>query len=84
MSLGKPIVATAVGGIPEAISDGVNGLLVKPDVGQIAEAINHLLTDRTYADELGNAQKALLRKNSHGNKQLIDSYFVVRTIICRV
>src|SRR5574341_416014 len=31
MVMGKPIIATSVGGIPEAIEDNINGLLVEPD-----------------------------------------------------
>lgn len=44
MSLGLPIVATNVGGIPEAVTDGVNGLLVPArNPAALAEAIVKLL-----------------------------------------
>jgi glycosyltransferase involved in cell wall biosynthesis len=42
----KPVVATRVGGIPEIIEDGRNGLLVEPDnSGALAEALMRVLKD---------------------------------------
>jgi len=47
MSMGRPVIGTRVGGIPEIIDDKVNGYLVKPkDSGQIAEKIIQLLLDK--------------------------------------
>jgi glycosyltransferase involved in cell wall biosynthesis len=58
MSMEKPIVATPVGGIPEAIEDGKNGLLVEPDAEKIAEKVLYLLKNKDKARELaGNARK---------------------------
>lgn len=57
MGMGKPIVATSAGGIPEAITDTKNGLLVKPDVQQIAGGITHLLRNRDYSEQLGRCAK---------------------------
>lgn len=46
MAAGKPVVATAVGGVPELVLDGVSGLLVAPgDVEGLAQAISKLILD---------------------------------------
>jgi glycosyltransferase involved in cell wall biosynthesis len=46
MQVGVPVVATAVGGIPEVCVDGVTGLLVPPDdPDALAVAIALTLTD---------------------------------------
>lgn len=60
MAMGKPIIATPVGGIPEAIEDGKNGILVEPDVDKIAKKIEYLLENKQFAEELGrNAEKTV-------------------------
>ena len=46
LALGKPVIATAVGGIPEVVKDGVNGILVPPKSPEhIAKALERLLSD---------------------------------------
>ena len=56
MALSRPVVASAVGGIPEMIEDGRTGLLVPPhDAPALAAAITRLLTDHPLADTLGRA-----------------------------
>jgi glycosyltransferase involved in cell wall biosynthesis len=58
MSMEKPIVATPVGGIPEAIEDGKDGLLVEPNAEKIAEKVLYLLKNKNKARELArNARK---------------------------
>jgi len=54
MGAALPIVATRVGGVPDLIEDGVNGLLVEPgNPAGLAKAIADLLSDRERASALG-------------------------------
>lgn len=64
MRRGKPIVASAVGGIPEAVVDGQSGLLVPPgQPDRLAEAIGRLLEDPAAAGRLGrNARNRVLAR----------------------
>lgn len=56
MAAGLPIVATAVGAIPEVVIDGRTGLLVPPGrPEELADALGRLLSDRELADRLGTA-----------------------------
>jgi glycosyltransferase involved in cell wall biosynthesis len=46
LAVGTPVVSTAVGGVPEVVHDGVNGLLVPPnDVTALAAALSSILAD---------------------------------------
>jgi len=54
MALSRPVVASDVGGIPEVIQHGINGLLVPPgDDDALARACLELLRNREYAARLG-------------------------------
>ncbi len=58
MAAGKPIVATTVGGIPEAIEHDKSGLLVPPgDSRALSRAIGLLLDNPEKAQELGHASR---------------------------
>ena len=59
MAVGRPIVATDVGGIPEAVRDGREGLIVPAgDPGALARAIGRLLGDPAEGQRLGRAARA--------------------------
>jgi D-inositol-3-phosphate glycosyltransferase len=62
MACGKPVVATAVGGIRDTVVDDVTGRLVPPkDPGALAEAITPLLLDRRWREALGRAGRERAR-----------------------
>lgn len=59
MALGRPLVATAVGGTPEVVPDGVAGLLVPPESpAALAAAMLRVLSDNTLARRLGAGAQA--------------------------
>jgi glycosyltransferase involved in cell wall biosynthesis len=63
MALSRPVVASAVGGIPEMIDDGRTGLLVPPrDPGALAAAIVRLLSDADFAARIGTAGHDLVNE----------------------
>ena len=55
---GVPAVATAVGGVPELVEDGVTGLLAAPgDSRSVAAALERVIGDRALAMRLGAAAR---------------------------
>lgn len=69
MSTGLPVVSTAVGGIPDLITDGETGLLVPPrDVAKLAAALETLRHDRAVAGRVGEA----------GRRRVLDRYSAQR------
>lgn len=53
LAAGRPVVAAAVGGIPELLTFGQAGLLVPPeDPGALAAAVGRVLADRSLAERL--------------------------------
>jgi glycosyltransferase involved in cell wall biosynthesis len=53
MATGKAVVATNVGGLPNLILDGYNGLLVTPDQASVGEAVDRLIRDPGLCWRLG-------------------------------
>ena len=56
LACGTPVVGAAIGGIPEQVRDGVNGLLFEPgNATQLAEKLRYLHARREQAIEMGRA-----------------------------
>jgi len=61
IQLGLPVVATAVGGTPEVVRDGENGLLVQPGESEaVREALRQLVTDISLRQRLRDNTRAAL------------------------
>ena len=59
MSLGRPVVASNVGGISELVHNDVNGYTLKNDATVFAEKISHILEDSQVYDRMSKASKKI-------------------------
>jgi len=65
MGAGIAVVTTPVGGIPDIVKDGVNGILVQAgDVASIAESLIRLLTDADLRGRLTDAGRRTVEKTN--------------------
>lgn len=60
MAAGVPVVASRVGGLPEAVRDGETGILVENRPAEIAEAMQRLLQDDALRRRLGERARCLV------------------------
>lgn len=78
LALGKPVIATRVGGTPEMMEDGRTGLLVPPrDPVALGNAIIRVLSDPLLGRRLGAAGQAVVRArfSSEGMAQQIEALY---------
>lgn len=74
MALGRPVIATAIGGLPEVVEDGVTGVLVPPDDGAaLAGALAALAGDPALRRRMGSAGAARVREE-FTESRMIDEY----------
>jgi glycosyltransferase involved in cell wall biosynthesis len=53
MAARLPVIATAVGGLPDVVDEGLTGLLIPVDVTALATALDRMSTDRDRARAMG-------------------------------
>jgi trehalose synthase len=70
---GRPVVASAIGGIRDQIEDGVHGLLLPDptDLDAFAAALERLFDDPAWAESLGVAAKERVQEQFLGDRHLI-------------
>ena len=58
MALGRPVIASKIGGLPDLVDDGITGILVPPgDSDALRHAIVRLLDDLDLRERMGRAGK---------------------------
>jgi len=71
MAHGRPVVASAVGGLVDAVEDGVTGLLVPPgDAEALRGALERLLADPGLRERLGAAARSRVRETLSADAEL--------------
>lgn len=80
MAAGTPVIATRVGGIPDALTDGSTGILTTPDAPSLTDAMVRGLSDLPHMEEMAReAQK--VASNRYNIKRTAARYTdVYRTI----
>ncbi|MCL6592019.1 MAG: glycosyltransferase [Firmicutes bacterium] len=82
MAQQKPIIATTVGGIPEVVEDGVNGLLVPPgDIPALASALERLIGDPLMQDRLGKQARKTYEREFTAEHMVAQTEEVYREIL---
>jgi glycosyltransferase involved in cell wall biosynthesis len=66
LACGTPVIGSRIGGIPEQVEDGVNGLLFEPgNAAELAEKIQHLVDSPERAIDMGrNGRRRIESVNS--------------------
>jgi glycosyltransferase involved in cell wall biosynthesis len=63
MALGKPVIGSRIGGIPEQVEDGVTGFLFQMgNVAELAEKMSILSQDKNMRQSFGCAARVKLEK----------------------
>jgi glycosyltransferase involved in cell wall biosynthesis len=84
MGLAKPVVATAVGGNPELVEDGVTGLLCPgANAEAMADRILRLLRDDTLRQEMGRRGREFFQRNLTLERMVNDTQAVYEELVHR-
>ena len=78
----KPVIASNIGGIPEVITNGKNGLLFSPgNVVELSESIGILLNDENKRKELGEELGRTVSKNFSSSSMLLNTINIYKKLI---
>jgi glycosyltransferase involved in cell wall biosynthesis len=81
MSAGVPVIASRIGGLPEAIEDGVNGILIGPEPDAAAEWIRRLDADPVEAARLGTNARRTIEERFTVERMVEETIAVYRRIL---
>lgn len=72
MACGNAVIATNVGGLPDLILDGYNGLLISPKEEELVKAIERLVTNKDYRKQL--SKNAVLVAQNFSKKRWTEEW----------
>jgi glycosyltransferase involved in cell wall biosynthesis len=82
LASGLPVVGTAIGGIPDLVEHGTNGLLVQPgDVNALAGAIRYLADDPELRREMAERNRAKAETSlewAHVTRRYLSTYEAIQ------
>lgn len=82
MAQGTPVIGTKVGGMPDIISDGHDGFLVRPEnIKELSESIVKILQDRRLAESMGKNGLRKVKANYLWAKQVKATHTIFKKII---
>ncbi|HVT95849.1 MAG TPA: glycosyltransferase family 4 protein [Bryobacteraceae bacterium] len=81
MAHGVPVVASRVGGLPEAVEDGVTGLLTANDAASVAACLRRLLDDEPFRLRLGAQARERVRQRFTIQKTAADTLLAYRKVL---
>jgi len=80
---GLPVIATAVGGIPEAVLDGQTGILVPPQSPRdLSEAIRRVIESPAVRVQMGEAGRQHVLRNFSIDSMVSGNLAVYRSVLC--
>ncbi|MBX9856510.1 MAG: glycosyltransferase family 4 protein [Gemmatimonadaceae bacterium] len=83
MALGVPVIATAVGAVPEFVRDGVSGILIAPaDPISLADALQRFQTDPKFRKQVGAAARADVRSRFTPEVMALQYEAVYTQVLC--
>ena len=81
MGTGLPIIATAVGGVPDVIQDHINGILIECNSKALLEAMKEYLYDDALREKIG--KRALLDSRNYTSEKMANSYLELFYKVCK-
>jgi glycosyltransferase involved in cell wall biosynthesis len=80
MAAGRPVVATAVGGVPDVVVNGVTGFLVPTgDPSGLADALQRLIDDAALAGRMGDSGRRHVAQHFHAERLVSTMHDLYRT-----
>lgn len=84
VAMGRAVIASRIGALPEVITDGVNGLLVAPnDVGALSEALVRMVSSPQLRERCERATESLARGSLSWSNVAEQTLGVYRSLLSR-